>query len=509
MSKPIIILMDDVHLEGRDEEEQQLFALEINTKIKDIKLQNDIPIVICAGDIGEGIKGVQWASQFNAEIIYICGNHEFWSQDYYEVGRDIEKYIQENNKTNIHFLNNSSIILHGIRFIGSTLWTSIADYMPWYNKNHIVKYYAAMGDFRRIRANEWYNPQNETRLKNFLLYHGVEEEKINDLITNRFFNPLLQIEENHLAIDYILEELSQEFDGKTIVVSHHLPVYELWLKEKNISIEDLSGEVINNERAFYEAAKGNDGLYKNILMMGYYVNDLKEIMYSDAAPNYWFHGHLHHPVSKIFGNTKVISSPVGYKKQSSTIKYKTIDVANDKKWTSEYVKNAIENYPWNEKLLNNIRAAERSIVKFELAISIGTASAHDFEPILQLFQKQHANHLNDLKKEVSQWLKPFIEANHKNMNQEKIDFYIACKLSGILDMKVCNEKEEIKYKFPELIAAAINESSFLDEKTYMATNKNNLQYYHYKEWLKELQKIQIQISHYKKLLLQFCEHNNK
>jgi predicted phosphodiesterase len=41
---------------------------------------NDADLVILAGDIHTKCRGVEWANQtFDREVIYVCGNHEFYS----------------------------------------------------------------------------------------------------------------------------------------------------------------------------------------------------------------------------------------------------------------------------------------------------------------------------------------------------------------------------------------------------------------------------------------------
>lgn len=508
MANPKLILMDDVHLEGRELGEQIKFADEINEQIQKIKDEGDIPIVICAGDIGEGINGAKWIAQLQAEVIYVCGNHEFWNQDFFETNEAIKNYIKEPNHKHIHFLSNETIILHNIRFIGSTLWTGMGEYLPWVSKNHIIKFHAAMGDFKRITAEKWYNPNNETRLKTFLSHHGIDEDKIKEIIASKSFNPLIEREENRKSIEYLEEQLQKQYDGQTVVVSHHLPVYELWMKQKEMPEESVSGEIINVERPFYEAAKGNDGIYRDILMMGYYANNLKDLFYDELSPQYWLHGHLHQSMSEIIGRTKVISSPVGYKKQSSEIKYKVISLEkNDsKKFLVDYIKKEIEEYNWTSNLINPLRELEAMIIKFEKAVAIGMLTPSDFDSILKIFLQKHTLNLKELKMKVNNWFKLFLYDLNPKVNKENIDFYTTIKVSGLYDFKIIQEgKADLKYKFPELLAAAVNENSFLDENSYQQKNKNNLQYHHYKEWLKEIQKIQIQISQYKKFLLAYCE----
>jgi hypothetical protein len=499
-----IILLDDVHLEGRTFAERDAFREEISLQIKQIKDSKKIPIVVCSGDIGEGITGVEWVAQLESEVVYVCGNHEFWGQDFYQTINDIKDFTNKEINKHIHFLYNETIVLHDIRFIGTTLWTDMGESLPWLSKNYIIKNYPIMGDFKKITAKNWFSKENEVRLKEFLNYHGIDDLKINNMIENKQFNPLLEKEENSKAINFLIESLGNKYEGKTIVISHHLPLYEIWFKQKHMLPEIISGEFINNERRFHNAAIGDDKITRDILMMGYYANNLKNIMYTEFSPDFWFHGHFHEEISEIIGKTHIVSSPVGYKKQSEIIKYKIIKINNKKDLLADYIKKEIENYDWNKALLGTLRELEGMIKKFEIAINTGLFTAFDFESILLTFQKSHANNLKEFKIQVNNWLKLFVYNDNKDIFSEDIDFFITIELIGILKMNAKNNNNVVlKYKFPELLAAAINENSFVSESKYI--NKNNIQYYHYKEWLRELQKIQIDIGSYKKMLLNFTE----
>ena len=168
-----IILMDDVHLEGRPPEMCQEFASKITKKISEVKSQGLIPIVICAGDIGEGLNGIEWAKQFDCEIVYICGNHEFWGQDYFEEIQNIKQKVSQPGYTHINFLHNEKKIIHNIRFVGSTLWTDLGQNYQWNTKNYVVRFHAAMGDFKRISASKWYTEKNTKKLNDFLSFNGL------------------------------------------------------------------------------------------------------------------------------------------------------------------------------------------------------------------------------------------------------------------------------------------------------------------------------------------------
>lgn len=58
----------------------------------------------------------------------------------------------------------------------------------------------------------------------------VVESNILSLIENEYFNPLFELEIHEEAKKFIESELSKPFDGKTIVITHHLPDFNLWAK---------------------------------------------------------------------------------------------------------------------------------------------------------------------------------------------------------------------------------------------------------------------------------------
>lgn len=488
MDNVSLILVDDLHLEGRDSEEISKASLKMSNIIKEIKTMGKIPILICAGDISEGLDGVKWAKQFDIDTVYVCGNHEYWNQDFYEINEEIENFCLN---TKIKFLNNKVIVLHNLRFVGNTLWTNLGDFLPWHEKNNIVKFYSAMGDFKKTTAKKWYTENNIQRLNNYLSKCGVEKEKINTLVENKFFNPLLEKEENYKSTEFLLKSLNDDFNGKTIVVTHHLPAYEVWLKIKNIENSSLVGDIINNEKFFLDSTKTNNTLAKEILMMGYYTNDLIDFMYSSNSPDFWLHGHLHIPVEEIVGKTKIISSPMGYKKQNSDLKYKIINPYNEKNFLKEYLINQINDYNFSV-FLNILRELEVLINKFEKAVNSTFLSYEDIQYIINNIIDKYNDELNKLKDQTNEWLKLIVYAQHDEIHDKFLDFYSSKKLSGLTLFN--NEKEG--FIFPNDISLIIDEYSFKK-----LSDENNGS--HYKTWLLDLQKSHVQITRYKKFLIEF------
>lgn len=503
--------MDDIHIEGRNPTQIQEFKNEVHKKIKQVKNENFIPVVICAGDIGEGITGIEWAKDYDCDVIYTCGNHEFWNRDFFETYKNIEEELKKPEYKNIHFINNNSIVLHDIRFIGGTMWTNVGNFLNWYdNKNLSIKYFPVMGDFRKITIKGWYSEENINLLKDFVLKNASQmtpiiEENLKSLIENEFFNPLFELQEHTKTINYIREELKNKFDGTTIVVTHHLPEFNLWAKAKKMNMKVLQGEYLNNDRLLLEGAKGNNKMYRDAMLIGYYSNDLRELMFGELAPDYWVHGHLHIPVQAIIGNTKIISSPVGYNSQSTEMKMKEFIIGNNNTFIAEAIRNNIEEYSWEDSIVKTLSDYEIAIKTFTPLVQSNFVVAGEFKVIMNQFKIMHQNNVDELKKEITKWLSPIIFNTNKNIADKDLDYFNVVLKSGVLNSKIkAVNGEELKYKLPDYITADVGPFSFKED-----LNGNETKNLHYKYWKTEIQKIIIQIKNLRKLLLEFANDLEK
>ena len=183
MKRLKIHLISDVHLEYLSDlfKVQQLIPNNINQKT----------CCVLAGDIGypndilyeKFISSVK--QKFNYVII-IAGNHEYYNRenrrvfDMNQIEQQIEKIA---NRNNCYFLNKSTVMIEGIKFIGCTFWS----YIP-VNRYVIVK-----------ERNEF--------------------SKIKPYFTPKHYNSL---HFDHLS--YISNELQlTPLNQPTIVVTHHAP----------------------------------------------------------------------------------------------------------------------------------------------------------------------------------------------------------------------------------------------------------------------------------------------
>jgi len=152
---------------------------------------NDADIIVAAGDIGINMQGVDWLKTLNKPVIYIAGNHEFYSHEYQQTLQLIRKQCAGSN---VRFLENDCFVFQGVRFLGCTLWTDL--FVEGDKKAEALG--KSLNDFRRIQFAE----------KSF---DAME------------FSQLHQSSKAWLE-----QELAQPFFGKTVVITHHAPSQWSW-----------------------------------------------------------------------------------------------------------------------------------------------------------------------------------------------------------------------------------------------------------------------------------------
>jgi len=231
-------------------------------------------LIVLAGDIANGTDGVAWAQQSygtDIPVVYICGNHEFYSNEI-SVTTDISKCAAG---TNIHFLDNQSKVIDGVRFIGTTLWTSFND---WSNQSIINYLHQQMNDYNFIKATDFY--ANSTLVEQA---RSIQKDSLESAGAKKgLLVPIITYMKHLEAVQYLEAELSNPFNGKTIVVTHHAPSYSS----------------VNPAKLKYEDA---------------YASSLEHLItrQSDSI-DAWFHGHLHVPVNYKISGVPIISNPRDY-----------------------------------------------------------------------------------------------------------------------------------------------------------------------------------------------------
>ena len=208
-------------------------------------------VLVLAGDIANGADACKlfsdWRAAERIPIIYVAGNHEYYGRMYEPMLQKIREGAAMNN---IHFLENDSVEIGGVRFLGCTMWT---DY-----KLERTLTQAFQMDYASKRLND----------------HQVIRKG------RRLFSPQDALDLHLDSRMWLESELAKPFAGKTVVVTHHG----------------------SNLRSVHSRYAGDP-------LNAAFNSDLSALM-----PNVdlWLHGHVHDGFDYQVGRCRVVANPAGY-----------------------------------------------------------------------------------------------------------------------------------------------------------------------------------------------------
>lgn len=243
----------------------------------------DAGVVILAGDIHVSTHGFGWARAMfpEQEIVYVAGNHEFYRYDW---DAHLDAMRAEAARHRIYFLEDDAVVMDGVRFLGATLWTDFdffGEHMRQSAMRACVQYLA---DFSQIHAAVAV-PDMAAAAPGAPGEPGEHRRARVDLAgtlhsTSRLLTPAL-VRARHLASRAWLEgQLATPFDGKTVVVTHHLP------SQQSVALR-----------------------YRDDLGSAGFASRLEYLMGHSAL---WIHGHTHDRFDYKIKKTRVICNPRGY-----------------------------------------------------------------------------------------------------------------------------------------------------------------------------------------------------
>ncbi len=208
-------------------------------------------VLVLAGDIGVGEAGLRWALEACREtpVIYVLGNHEFYHHSIPSVTEELKEMARG---TNVHVLENDSVQIGNVTFLGAALWTDFA--LHGNAAQGELDAEVALNDFRHIRV-----------FPKFTRFRPADARRM------------------HLKSVRWLQQQFHELAGrKSVVVTHHAP------SSRSIQPECLADSL-------------NPGFASNL-----------EPLVKAGGARLWVHGHIHNAVDYKLGDTRVVANPRGY-----------------------------------------------------------------------------------------------------------------------------------------------------------------------------------------------------
>lgn len=215
----------------------------------------DTDILVAAGDMGIGLAGLQWAASWGLPVIYVPGNHEFEGHDVETLTGKLHNEAAKHK--DVHVLQKEMVYLHGVRFLGATLWTDFA-------------YFGSHHQEQALTFAQRCMPEYATALHQGRLLKASDTQAWH--------------EQERAWLDWAL---AQPYDAgsllETVVVSHFAP-------HKNSVAPQ----------------------YADQLLTAAFASHCDELLGRCAV---WAHGHMHMSYDYDAHGTRVICNPRGYSRE--------------------------------------------------------------------------------------------------------------------------------------------------------------------------------------------------
>lgn len=216
-------------------------------------------LVVLAGDVGRPAAAMAWASALRRPVLYVPGNHEFY-------GGSLDGTVAELKRMSrggpVRVLHKDALVIDGVRFLGTTLWTDFRLFDALGQREAAeVAGRRFTRDFSRIRLRE----------------DG-----------DALFTPSHSTDTFDDQASWLEAQLSQAFDGPTVVITHHAPA-------RGSVHPRFDGSLIN----------------------ACFVSNAEHLL-DGTKVRLWVHGHMHDSFDYAVNGTRIVCNPRGYIKQGVT-----------------------------------------------------------------------------------------------------------------------------------------------------------------------------------------------
>lgn len=238
-------------------------------------------VVVLAGDIHLGVKGITWARKSfpDKPIVYVAGNHEFYGYHWHKL---LDQLREEARAQDVYFLENDSVTINGVRFLGATLWTDF-QYFGLSRRSQAMRAVESnLVDYSRIKA-----ATLQAELVSAIM--GTQDGKKGPVRCSRKLTAVHSLARHQASLAWLKSELQNSRESEetenTVVVTHHYPHRSSTAPQ-----------------------------YLEDLVTAGYGSHLPVDMISEAE--LWIHGHTHdsfeYDVGDAQKSARVICNPRGY-----------------------------------------------------------------------------------------------------------------------------------------------------------------------------------------------------
>ena len=249
----------------------------------------DADLLVLAGDVGSyqrlrdgsvmpepdwGLQRFSPRGGWPMPVLFVPGNHEYDALDVDRAHADLRATCA---RLGITWLERESVVIDGVRFVGTTLWSDYDTFVPPQ---------APPTEQLRQRHKAY-------RAANFYLHKMASQR------SGALFDAAAMRELGLTCQAWLREALAADHDGPTVVVTHFAPT-------------------LHSADPRYGHSPGTAG----------FCNALDDLL---PRADLWLHGHLHCPTDVRVGRCRIVANPLGYAGKGEQASFRptlTVDVEN-------------------------------------------------------------------------------------------------------------------------------------------------------------------------------------